>query len=303
MTITDDQLTHRSVPTNGIRLHVVEAGPADGPLIILLHGFPEFWYGWRAQIGTLAGAGFRVWVPDQRGYNLSDKPVGIRHYSIDRLVADVVGLIDAAGAERATVVGHDWGAVVGWWLAATAPQRLHRLICLNVPHYAVFSRFLRTNPRQMLRSWYTGFFQLPRLPEWLARFGNWWGMSRTLLRTSRPGTFAEADLEAYRNAWSQPGPTGAPAFRTMVNWYRAFAQHRPPRPDHPRITVPTLLIWGVQDSFLLRDMAQPSVNLCADGRVVYFERATHWVQHEEAEAVNRLLVAFMGDTGLEGRSQ
>lgn len=293
MTTNDVSLTHRFVQTNGVRLHVVEAGPADGPLVLLLHGFPEFWYGWRRQIDALAGAGFRVWVPDQRGYNGSDKPVGVRPYSIDNLVADVVGLIDAAGVERATVVGHDWGAVVAWWLAATYPQRLDRLVCLNVPHHAVFSRVLRRNPRQMLRSWYAGFFQIPRLPEWLARLGNWWGMTRSLRRSSRPGTFSDEDLARYRAAWSQPGPTGAPAFRTMVNWYRAFARHRPPRPAHERITVPTLLIWGVQDAFLLPDMAQPSIDLCDKGRLVRFEQATHWVHLEEAEAVNRLLVEFI----------
>lgn len=282
------------VDTNQVRLHVVEAGPADGPLVILLHGFPEFWYGWQAQITALADAGFRVWAPDGRGYNLSDKPVGLDAYTVDKLAADVVGLIDAAGVANATVIGHDWGAIVAWWLAMTYPERLNRLICLNVPHPAVMQRFLRKNPRQMLRSWYAAFFQLPRLPEWLAGLGNWWAIRRVLRRSSQPGTFAEADLAAYRAAWSQPGPTGAPAFRTMINWYRALGQRRPPLPDQVRILLPTLLIWGAQDAFLVRDMAQPSIDLCANGRLVFFEKATHWVQHEEAQAVNQLLIEFIG---------
>lgn len=283
----------RFIETNGIRLHVVEKGPVDGPLVILLHGFPEFWYGWRAQIDALAEAGFRVLVPDQRGYNLSDKPVGISAYTIDKLAADVVGLIDAAGQAKATVIGHDWGAVVAWWLAATYPTRLNRLVCLNVPHYAIMLRFLRSSPRQLLRSWYAGFFQLPWLPEWLTERGNWWLMTRALQRTSRPGTFSQADLDSYRQAWSQTGLTGNTAFRTMVNWYRAFAQQRPPLPIHEQITVPTLLIWGAQDAFLIREMAQPSIDLCVDGRLIFLETATHWVQHEEAPTVNRLLIEFL----------
>ncbi|MBO0929530.1 alpha/beta hydrolase [Fibrella sp. HMF5036] len=271
----------------------MEAGPTTGPLVILLHGFPEFWYGWRAQLTGLADAGYRVWTPDQRGYNLSDKPVGSQHYSIDKLAADVLGLIDAAGVDKAIVVGHDWGAVVAWWLAATHPNRISRLVCMNVPHYAVMLRFLRKSPRQLLRSWYTAFFQIPWLPEWLAQRVNYWSMVRSLKQSSRPSTFSEADLTAYRTAWSQPGPSGAPALRTMIHWYRAFAQHRPPLPPSDRITVPTLLIWGAQDAFLLREQAQPSIDLCDNGQLVFFEKATHWVQHEEAAAVNDLLIQFL----------
>ena len=283
----------KRISTNGITLHVMEAGPANGPLVLLLHGFPEGWFGWKAQIPALAAAGFRVWAPDQRGYNLSDKPVGIQHYRIDKLVPDVLGLIDAAGVEKAVVVGHDWGAIVAWWLAATHPTRIERLVCMNVPHYAVMLRFLRTSPRQMLRSWYTAFFQIPWLPEWLSQRGQFWGMVRSLKQSSRPGTFSESDLNAYRAAWAQPGPTGAPALRTMIHWYRALAQHRPPLPHNERITVPTLLIWGAKDAFLLCEQAQPSIDLCDDGQLVFFDKATHWVQHEEATAVNALLLRFL----------
>jgi epoxide hydrolase 4 len=286
-------MTSRFIQTNGITLHVMEDGPATGPLMILLHGFPEFWYSWRAQIPALVAAGYRVWVPDQRGYNLSDKPVGIRQYTIDKLVADVLGLIDAAGAEQATVIGHDWGAVVAWWLAAAYPERLSKLVCMNVPHYAVMLRFLRKSPRQLLKSWYTAFFQIPWLPEWLSGLGSYWGMARSLRQSSRPGTFSDKDLDAYKMAWAQPGPTGAPALRTMINWYRALAQHRPPLPANERITVPTLLIWGVKDDFLIPNMAQPSIDLCDSGKLVFFDTATHWVQHEEANTVNALLLSWI----------
>ncbi len=283
-------MTHTFVNTNGrtggpIKLHVVQAGPVDGPLIILLHGFPEFWYGWKHQIEPLAAAGYRVWVPDQRGYNLSDKPDGIGAYTIDTLAADVVGLIDAAGVEKAVVVGHDWGAAVAWWTAATNPERVERLVVLNVPHPAVMKWFASRDIGQMTKSWYIGFFQLPFLPEALARLGNWAMMARTLRSSSRPGTFADADLANYKTAWSQPG-----AFRAMVNWYRAALQRPPARSTRIRITMPTLLIWGVRDRFLKREMVQPSIDLCDNGRVVFFENATHWVQHEEADRVTELIV-------------
>ncbi|QJW88774.1 alpha/beta hydrolase [Spirosoma taeanense] len=281
-------MNHTFVETNGIRLHVVQAGPVDGPLLILLHGFPEFWYGWKRQIEPLAAAGYQVWVPDQRGYNLSDKPAGIEAYTIDTLAADVVGLIERAGQQKAVLVGHDWGAAVAWWTAATYPDRVERLVVMNVPHPAVMKRFVSRDLGQMRRSWYIGFFQLPKLPEWLSSLGDWSMLARTLRKSSRRGTFSEADLQQYKTAWGQPG-----ALRAMINWYRATLQKPPKRSPRIRIIVPTLLIWGAQDQFLKRDMAQPSIDLCDNGRLVFLEQATHWVQHEEADRVNTLLLEFL----------
>lgn len=278
-------MRHTFVETNGPQLHVVQAGPTDGPLMILLHGFPEFWYGWRHQIDTLAEAGFWVWAPDQRGYNLSDQPVGIGPYCLDTLAADVIGLIDAAGRQKAVIVGHDWGAAVAWWAAIVYPERIERLVVLNVPHPIVMKRFARRDLGQMFRSWYIGFFQIPWLPEALSRLGNWSMLVQTLRRSSRSGTFTDADIQQYRTAWSQPG-----AFTAMVNWYRAVLQKPPSRQTSIRVTAPTLLIWGVHDRFLKREMAQLSMDLCDNGRIVFFEKATHWVQHEEAERVNELII-------------
>lgn len=287
-------MMNRFIFTNGIQLHVVEAGPDDGPFVILLHGFPECWYGWRHQIDALAAAGFRVWAPDQRGYNRSDKPTGVAAYTLDKLTADILGLIDAAGVVRATVVGHDWGGGVAWWLAMTHPDRLNQCIFLNMPHPAVMLDALRQNPRQVLRSWYAGFFQLPVLPEWLAQRSNWWLATQALVRTSRRGTFSDTDLAQYRQAWAQPGPDGTPAYRSMIHWYRAFARYRPPLPPTVRITVPTLLIWGRQDSFLLPELAQASLDLCDNGQLVYIDKATHWVQHEAPDRVNHLILSAVG---------
>jgi pimeloyl-ACP methyl ester carboxylesterase len=136
------ELEHSTIETNGIQLHVVQAGPKSGVPVVLLHGFPEFWYGWRKQIPALVEAGCRVIVPDQRGYNLSDKPKGIKSYGVFTLVDDIIGLIDALGYEKVNLVGHDWGAVVAWTLAIKYPERLQRLSIMNVPHPAVMKRFL-----------------------------------------------------------------------------------------------------------------------------------------------------------------
>jgi pimeloyl-ACP methyl ester carboxylesterase len=276
------------VPTNGIRLNVARAGPADGPLVILLHGFPEFWYGWRQQIGPLADAGFRVLAPDQRGYNTSDKPEGLRAYAIDALAADVIGLIDDAGRERAALVGHDWGGIVAWWAALRHPERVERIAALNAPHPAVLRRAWR-NPAQLLRSWYVFVLQLPWLPEALLRRGGWRALADSLRRTSRPGTFREEDIERYRRAWSQPG-----AITAMINWYRAWMRAHPGRPKDERVRIPWLLIWGARDRFLGTDVARASLEFCDSGRLVFLEQATHWVQHEEPGHVNRLLLDFLG---------
>ena len=281
-------LEHLSLPGAGVGLHAVRTGHRDGPPIVLLHGFPEFWYGWRHQIGPLAAAGFNVVALDQRGYNTSDKPPHVRDYNLDRLVADVDSVIVSLGVDRAAVVGHDWGGIVAWWLAATRPERVSRLVILNAPHPAVMRRALRTDPLQMLRSWYAFFMQIPRLTEWMSRLGNWHGTTRALRQSSRPGTFTDEDFAHYRQAWSQPG-----AFTAMVNWYRA-AMRSPPHPwADPRVHVPTLVLWGGRDKFIRRKYAEKSVAMCDDGRLELFADATHWIQHEEAGRVNERILDFL----------
>lgn len=278
---------------NGVRLHAVVAGPTDGPLVVLLHGFPEFWYGWRGQIGALAAAGFRVIVPDGRGYNLSGKPRGVRAYALDRLAADVVALIAAQGRDRAIVVGHDWGAVVAWWVAIRHPSWVVRLAILNVPHPATIRPYMRRHPRQVLRSWYILFFQMPWLPEALTRLGGWRAAIRALRGSSRPGTFSDADFDRYREAWSRPG-----AFTAMVNWYRALVRHPPTWRGSTRVTVPTLILWGRHDAFLEVGLAGESLRRCDDGRLVILD-TTHWVQHEAVGRVNGELIGFFRMTSDE----
>ena len=279
------------VPATGVTLNVAEAGPENGPLALLLHGFPEFWYGWRHQISPLADAGYRVIAPDQRGYNLSDKPREIAAYALDPLVDDVLGLIDLAGRDRAAiVVGHDWGAVVGWWAITRFPSRFERAAFLNGPHPALILRELKENGTQRLKSWYAFALQVPWLPERFLGRDRGKFLARGLETTSRPGTFSGADLEFYRDAWSRPG-----AIRAMIAWYRAGFRHRPKMPEELRVLVPTLIVWGLRDRFIGRNLARSSYAACKTARIEWIEEASHWVQHEEPDRVNRLLLDFLAE--------
>lgn len=281
-------LTREFIDVGEIKLHTVLAGPPDGPLVILLHGFPEFWYGWRNQILPLAQAGFRVTAPDQRGYNLSAKPRELSAYRVDRLAGDVIGLMRALGREKATLVGHDWGGIVAWSVAALYPQHVRRLVALNAPYPMVAPDVIRRNPVQLRMSAYILFFQIPLFAEAILRNNNWELVAQTLRRTSRPGTFSEEVIEQYRQAWWRRGTMTA-----MLNWYRALLRRPPPLPWRPRIPAPTLILWGARDTALSRPMAQLSAALCDHVRLVFFEDASHWVQHEKAQEVNRLMIEFL----------
>jgi pimeloyl-ACP methyl ester carboxylesterase len=274
------------VQTNGLRLHVVQCGPIDGPLVVLLHGFPEYWYSWRAQLPALVAAGYRVWVPDQRGYNLSDKPLGVENYALPTLAADIIGLIDAAGRAQAALVGHDWGAIVAWYLAAHHQDRVARTTIINVPHPRAVVPNLWRAPDQLLRSWYIAFFQLPSLPERLISRRNWQFGAQMLVRTSRPGTFSPAALACYKTAWSRPR-----AITSMLSWYRALLPT--PVTQWPRIRGPVQVLWGEHDAFLNKRFAEFSLAECEQATLHYFPHATHWVQLEEAAQVNELLLRFL----------
>jgi len=273
------------LPTNGIRLHTALAGPDDGEPVFLLHGFPDAWFGWEAQIGPLTEAGFRVIVPDQRGYNLSDKPAGFVSYQMDILVDDILGLADALGYERFYLAGHDFGAMVSWSLAMRCPKRIKRLAISNVPHPTVMSNYLRTHPAQMLKSWYAFFFQLSGLPERVARTNNW-----KFLISAMPDDFTEEERDRYRKAWGQPG-----AMTGMINWYRASLRQIGASSASPKIQVPTLILWGQQDPHISYEMALLSIELCEEGRLVTFEDATHWVLHDKSEEVSQKMIEHFSE--------
>lgn len=282
-----DDIRFGRAQVNGLDIHYAEAGAADAPPVILLHGFPEFWAGWRAQIPALAAAGFRVIAPDQRGYNLSGKPKGVAAYDLDRLVEDVIGLADHFGLNKVKLVGHDWGASVVWWLATTRPERLDRMVVINAPHPALWRKAMREDKEQRRKSRYVQMFRLPWLPEAMMRSRNYKGLYDGLVSSSRPGTFTAEGFAAYRAAWSHPG-----ALTAMVNWYRALLKKRMPE-ALPWIKAPALVIWGLDDQFGAVSGAEASLALCEKGRKLFIEGATHWVHHEEPGRVNAALIEFL----------
>lgn len=288
--MTPIEPTTRRIPVRGLTLNIAETGPDDGPLTVLLHGFPETWWSWRHQIGPLAAAGLRVVAPDQRGYGLSSRPEGLASYHLDRLAEDVTGLADAFGRDRIRLVGHDWGGLVAWWVASRHPDRVERVAILNAPHPDVFGAYARRHPSQMLRSAYVGLFQLPGLPEALLRAADCAVLRRALTGSSRPGAFSPHDLDLYTAAWRRPG-----AITAMLNWYRALRLPREPAPEPVR--PPVLVLWGERDTALEHGLAAESLRLCADGAVRYFPRATHWLQHEEPQGVNDALIGFLTEDG------
>ena len=270
------------------RLHYVEAG--DGPPVVLLHGFPEFWYSWRYQIPALAAAGFRVIAPDMRGYNLSSRSPDVASYRARRLAGDIRDLIHERGADRACLAGHDWGGGVAWVTAIAHPDAVERLAILNAPHPRRMIEALGRPGRQVARSWYMFFFQLPWLPERAVRAGDWWGLRRGFEHDARPGAFTPADIDRYREAWSQPGATTA-----TINYYRAAMRQRGSRRSARLRTVdaPTLVIWGERDRHLGAELAEPDqADVPKLERVVRLPDASHWVQHDEPERVSGLLIDF-----------
>jgi len=281
-------LTHGEAQVGGgIRLHYVEAG--EGPLVVLLHGFPEFWYGWRHQIPALAAAGYHVVAPDMRGYNLSDKPLGWRAYDAEHVARDVAGLIGHFGVERAYVVGHDWGAAVAYTVAMRHPEVVEKLAILNVPHTERMLAGFRT-ARQLRKSWYMFFFQLPWLPEKGLERDDFSFLKRGLRADSREA-FSDSDLERYVEAWSRPG-----ALTGMINYYRA-ALRRSPRATLAglrQIEAPTMVIWGERDRHLGAELAQPLPQWVPNLRMERIPEATHWVQHDAPARVNQLLAEFFG---------
>jgi len=267
------------------RLHYVEAG--EGPLIVLLHGFPEFWYGWRLQIMPLAAAGFRVVAPDMRGYNLSSKPDGVAAYDFDHLTADIAGLIHERGAQSARLVGHDWGGSVAWATAMSHPEVVDRLAILNAAHPRKLSEGLH-HPGQLRKSWYFFFFAIPGVPESVVQ-ANDWHFFRHFLSDAHPAYTSE-EIERYIEAWSQPG-----AATGMINYYRSSVRTPPKQAEAALrpIKARTLVIWGQGDRFLGEELAEPHHDDVPNlDRVERLPNASHWVHHDESTRVTQLLTDF-----------
>lgn len=277
---------HLTITADGLAFHALALGPVDGPLLLLLHGFPECADGWRKAMAPLAALGHRVVAPDQRGYGASDKPGGTAAYRVDRLAADVVAIAAALGHERFALVGHDWGGIVAWRVASDFGDRVDRLVIINAPNLDIARDHALRHPSQLLKSGYVAFFQMPWVPELALSSMNYALLAEALQRSSRPGTFSDDDIAIYRQAWSKPG-----ALTAMLAWYRALPStpSRPPR----RIAVRTLILWGDRDSALDRSLAEDSLGLCDAGTVRHFPDATHWLQHERPAEVHDSITAFL----------
>lgn len=282
---------HRTFDVGEVQLHAVETG--EGPLVLLLHGFPDFWYGWRGQLDALAAAGFRVVAADMRGYNLSEKPAGVWSYRLDKLAADVAGLVRACGADRARVIGHDWGGIVAWQAALRHEGLVERLAILNAPTPSALRRAAMP-PDQLLRSWYIYAFQVPGIPEAAMSFNDF-----TLLRTAlagdvkRPGALSRHDLDRYAQAFAEPG-----ALSAAIDYYRAlpwFASADQAKAAS-RFERPTLVIWGEQDPHLASALGDLDPARVPRGRVERVPEAGHWVHWDAPDRVNELLTGFLTKT-------
>jgi pimeloyl-ACP methyl ester carboxylesterase len=289
MSTTDDhtsgELREGYAEVGDQRLHYMEAG--EGPLVVLLHGFPEFWYGWRLQIQPLAAAGFHVVAPDMRGYNLSSKPDGAPAYDSALLAADIRGLIHERGASSALLVGHDWGGSVAWVTAMNHPEVVDRLAILNAAHPRKLSQGLH-HPGQLRKSWYFFFFDLPELPEAVVHADHW-RFFRHFLRDADPAYTTE-EMDRYIEAWAQPGAATA-----MIDYYRRSVRTPPKKAEAALrpIKAPTLVIWGQDDRFLGEELAEPEHDDVPNlDRVERLEGASHWVHHDRADRVNQLLIDF-----------
>lgn len=279
---------HHFVQANGIKIHYVTAG--QGPPVLLLHGFPEFWYCWRYQIPALEKK-FQLIIPDLRGYNETEKPTLISVYDVDQLVADAVGLLDVLGHKKAHIVGHDWGGAVAWQIALQHPEVVDRLAVLNCPHPALFARALKGNYQQMLKSWYFFFFQLPYLPELLFKIRGKKILEDLFRKAAvRKDAFSSTDIQKYFEALQKPD-----ALASALNYYRAaFRKMARSKPIHKKITVPTLLIWGEQDTSLGKELTYNMEGLFeAPFNIQYIPNCGHFVNEEQPEIVNKLLLEFI----------
>lgn len=282
---------HDFIEANGIRFHYVTAG--EGPLVLLLHGFPQFWYAWRHQLPSLAER-FKVVAPDLRGYGDTDKPPRVADYRTGILAVDVAALVRAFGYDKAHVVGHDWGGGVAWVTALEHPAVVDRLAVLNCPHPQAFARALRSNLRQLGRSWYMFFFQLPVIPELGFQLAPEQVVERVFRRMAiRQGTFTGEDLRQFRQALEKPG-----ALTAAINYYRAtfrnFSRLRDLERSPRQIAAPTLVIWAENDVALGKELTYGMEPLFSGPfRIHYVPNCSHWVNEEQPELVNRLLLDFL----------
>lgn len=289
--MTSKDIAHHFVQLDEIRMHYAEAKPEreDAPLVVLLHGFPEFWYSWRHQLTALRDAGYWVVAPDLRGYAQTDKPHGVQAYTIEKLTGDIAQLITALGRPKACIVGHDWGGALAWWHAMLHPEQVERLSVLNCPHPGHQSAMMM-DPAQLKRSAYIFYFQLPVFPERRLNKHKMRYLNALFFGDpQRADAFSEADVAQYARALDPA------TIEAALNYYRAYIRRGPQA--HKRqlqaIDAPTQVIWGTDDKYLGQRYAQPPTRWVWDVRVELLEGVSHWVQVDAADEVNRRLIAFL----------
>lgn len=287
----ENELRTEIIQANGLQFEVLTCGTGD-TLALCLHGFPEVALSWREQMRELANIGYRVWAPNQRGYGRSSRPPRMQDYAIEYLMDDVAGLIDASGARRVVLLGHDWGGIVAWCFATRKLRPIKRLVIINVPHPACFSRSLR-RPGQMLRSWYVAAFQIPMLPEWILARKHARAVGDAMLHSSTaPERFPPDLVEATCSNAAQPG-----ALKAMVDWYRALVRggglQRQLGLGFPQIEVPTLLLWGEEDNFLAKYTTDGTEEFVRNLTMRYLPGVSHWVQQDASERCNNELCWFL----------
>ncbi len=281
---------HQFANVDGLRMHYVTQG--KGKLILLLHGFPDSWHLWRFQIPELAKH-FRVVAPDLRGYNKTDKPIGVENYRLSILAGDVLKLIEALGETKATIIGHDWGGVLAWYFAAFNSNRTEKLVILNAPHPNAYINRAKNSFRQLQKSWYIFFFQIPDIPEKILSQNNYSFLRNMVKLSFVKDVLTDEDQRLSVKAWSQPG-----ALTAMLNYYRAnlnpsilFSER--PR-AFPKIHAPTLIIWGEQDLALSKDLIKNMEEFVdAPHSLEYAAHSGHWVQLEQPEFVNKCILEFL----------
>jgi epoxide hydrolase 4 len=288
----EKSVRHGYAQIGDVRLHYAESGRGER-LVMMLHGFPECWYSWRHQLAFL-GESYRVVATDLRGYNLSDKPAAISDYKIEKIVDDITGLIRHFGATEAAIVGHDWGAAVAWEVAQRYPEYVWKLAALQTPPPAVWAKNITL--KQLLRSWYMFFFQLPLLPEWVLRRNDFESVIKLIRSSARPGTFSDTDMAVFKSALREPG-----ALTSAINYYRANvgsrlrrAFERRPYSSAELIRVPTLFIYGEKDMAIVPETVQGVADFVeAPYTEVRFGRGGHWIQQEMPNEVNMALLRFL----------
>ncbi len=285
MSVLEGSWQHAYITTNGVKLHYVTQG--EGDLMLMLHGFPEFWYSWRHQIPEFT-KDYKVVALDLRGYNDSDKPADKSAYVMDEFILDVEGVIKGLGYDKCILVGHDWGGAIAWNFAYAHPEMVERLIILNLPHPAKFAEGIR-NPQQLLRSSYMFFFQIPWLPEFLIQSSDYQPIETAIKGMAvNKSAFSKEDLEAYKDAAAKRG-----AMTATLNYYRNIFQQRMTSQDWSVLSVPTLMIWGEKDTALGKELTYGTEAYVRDFQIKYIPDCSHWVQQEKPELVNQYMRDFL----------